>query len=158
MKILTVVFLFGALALGISLHPYQPFDAGSMLLGLFAICITALGVLVTADKDEHVNAMYLLAALSPWILASVFVVNGALDHSPETRYHTVVIEEHFNRRWMDSIVVRSWRSGRTSESVYVRGYNGFYDPGEGVTVGIKPGALGIAWVSSVLRDRYSLQR
>lgn len=158
MKILVPVFLFGALALGISLHPYQPFDAGSMLLGVFAICITALGILVTADKDEHINAMYLLAALLPWLLASALVVNGALDRSPETLYHTVVIKEHFNRKWMDSIVVRSWRPGRATESVYVRGYNGFYDPGEGVTVGIKPGVLGIAWVSSVSRDRYSLKR
>lgn len=158
MKILIPAFLVGALALAFSVGAYQPFDTDGMLLGILVLCVTALAVLATADTDEGISPKYVLAALLPWLLSAVFVANGALDHSQEMRYHTVVIEEHFNspRWWVgDSIVVRSWRPDRSRERVYIRGIQAFYDPGEGVTVGIRPGALGIAWVSSLLRDRYS---
>lgn len=158
MKILIPVFLVGALALAFSVNAYQPFDTDGMLLGILVLCITALAILTTADADENISPKYVLAALLPWLLSGTFVANGALDHSQEALYHTVVIEEHFNspRWWVgDSIIVRSWLPDRSRERVYLRGIQGFYDPGEAVTIGIRPGAFGIAWISSVLRDRYS---
>ena len=158
MKILIPVFLVGALALAFSVNAYQSFDTQGMLPGILVVSITALACLATADADHEISPKYVVAALLPSLLAAAFVANRALDHSQEMRYHTVVIEEHFNPpRWYvgDSIVVRSWRPGRSTERVYLRGVQAFYDRGEGVTIGIRSGALGIAWVSSVLRDGYS---
>ena len=157
MKFLIPVFLVGVLGLAFSVNAYQPLDPGGMLLGIFIVCLTALIVLTTADADEKINLFYLVSALVPWLLSLAFVTNGALDHSQEMNHHTVVLEEHFNspRWWVgDSIVVRSWQPGRSTERVYLRGMQGFYDPGEGVTISIRSGALGIAWVSGVLRDGY----
>ncbi len=93
-----------------SVDAYQLFDTHGILFGILVVCVTALAVLATADADEDISPKYVLAALLPWLFSAAFVANGALDHSQEMRYHTVVIEEHFNQpRWWvgDNIVVRS---------------------------------------------------
>ena len=152
MKILQLVFLFGAFALLYSaLRPYPPLSADTVLVALFAICLTVGGILFTADGDEGVTAKYLLASLLPWLLAALFLANGALDDSNEIRYQTVVVDSHYGRWTHDEVVVRSWRSGRTNESFYLSPIKRFFHHGEPITVGVKSGALGISWISSISR-------
>ena len=57
----------------------------------------------------------------------------------------------FFRSARNNLVVRSWRPGRTDESVYINSFAPFYFRGQTVTVGVRSGALGLPWISSVLR-------
>jgi hypothetical protein len=91
----------------------------------------------------------------PWLLACGLLANGALDHSSEVIQQTVVLRTEYRRSW-DVVVVQSWRSGRTTESLYIRrpflfGTGGFFLRGKDITVGIRSGALGMPWISRISR-------
>jgi hypothetical protein len=155
MKILRPIFLFGAFALAYCvMHRYPPVGTGTVMLTLFILCLFSGIILFGANKDADVTAKYLLASLVPWLLAAFFVVNGAFDHSEEIQYQTVVVEKHYGRG-LTRLIVRSWRSGRTNETLYIRGWGnlpGQRRPvytGDPLTVGVKSGALGMPWISSI---------
>jgi hypothetical protein len=157
LRILRFVFLFGAFALaGGVMGPYQPLGTGTVMVASLIICICAGTIVFSADKDENVAARHLLACMVPWALAALLIANGAFDHSDEIRHQTVVVDTHYGRSW-DRVIVRSWRPGRTNETLYIRdtffmpSKFGFFLRGEPVTVGIRSGALGMPWISTISR-------
>ena len=149
----TRVFLVGCIALVYFANGPYPrlYDHGAF----FWIFISGFLMLVhfLRNSSRNNSTPKYLAALLPWLLASLFLANGLFDHSEEQRYSTVVLEMHFSyfSGIRDTIDVRSWRPGRTIESVYVRNKQGFFYPGERVTVGVRAGALGLSWISGVYR-------
>ena len=157
MKILQIIFLVGAFALAYCvLSPYPLLRAGPALVFLLVVCFCAGSVLFGVDKDESVTAKHLLACLLPWVLAGTLLVNGKYDNSNEIRHPTVVVYTQYGRTWT-VVVVRSWRPGRANESLYLKeGLDlprnpPFFYQDEPVTVGIKSGALGMSWISSLSR-------
>ena len=154
MKTLKFIFLFGLFALAYGIfHPYPPLNPNAIVIACYALVVIVGAMLFTAGNDAAVTATYLLGSLLPWLLAGLLLANGALDQSSEHQYQTVVVNTRYSFRWPgDELYVRSWRPGRTTESLYVRGLQAFFLRGEHVTVGVKPGALGILWVSSFSRE------
>ena len=158
MKILHLIFLVGAFALAYCvLRPYPLLGAGTALVTLLVVCFCAGSILFGARKDESVTAKSLLASLLPWVLAGSLLVNGVYDVSNEILHPTAVVDTEYGRAWT-VVVVRSWRPGRTNESLYIKeGLNlprnpQFFYQGEPVTVGVKSGALWISWISSISRQ------
>jgi hypothetical protein len=154
MRILKYIFVVGIFPFRYGLfHPYPPLSPNALLVAFYAVCFVVGVMLFFVDRDQKVTVTYLLGSLLPWLLAGFFLANGALDHSNEDRYQTVVVNTHYRYRWPgDEVIVRSWRSGRTTESFYEHSYQRFYRPGDRVTVGVKSGALGTPWVNSISRE------
>jgi len=154
MEILPVIFLLGSFSLAYAAFiQYPPVDVGTTM-AFFAVGFVIVALLLREGRKESnaVTATYLLAAFLPWVIAGLFFANGKLDHSEEIRHQTVVIERYYGSRWMrDEVVVRSWRVGRTRESVYVSALQAFFSDGERITIGVKAGTLGLPWVSSISR-------
>lgn len=152
MKSLQAIFLFGAFALiYCAFRAYPPLSANPLLVVVFAAGLTAGGALFSADKDQHVSTKYVFASVLPWLLAGLFLANVVLDHSKEIRYQTAVVDSQYALWTYQNVVVQSWRSGRTTESFYLHGYKNFLLPGQHLTIGMKTGALGISWISSIYR-------
>jgi hypothetical protein len=155
MKTLTPISLFGFLAANFALRRYPPVEMGTMMILLAAALI--MGILSLREglrKDRSITAAYLVASLLPWMMAGSFFANGALDPSQEIRHQTVVVERTYGSRWVpDGLVVRSWRFGRTKESLYVGHFEPLPHAGDYVTVGVKSGTFGVPWVSSIARSR-----
>ena len=155
-RTLRLVFLFGAfLSLYSVLGPYPLLVAGPVLLSVAAVCISAGVVLLGAPKDVPAIGKDVAVAVFPWLLACGLLANGALDHSSEVIQQTVVLRTEYRRSW-DVVVVQSWRSGRTTESLYIRrpflfGTGGLFLRGKAITVGIRSGALGMPWISRISR-------
>jgi hypothetical protein len=129
--------------------------AGPVLLSVAAVYISAGVVLLGAPKDVPAIGKDVAVAVFPWLLACGLLANGALDHSSEVIQQTVVLRTEYRRSW-DVVVVQSWRSGRTTESLYIRrpflfGTGGFFLRGKDFTVGIRSGALGMPGISRISR-------
>ena len=153
MAILTAVFLAGCIALVYSAFvPYRPLDGQSLFLVLLLGFVAGV-LFLRQHKGRPATAPPILTALLPWLVAGFFFGNGALDTSPEIRHATGVVETRYSYRSgiRDTLVVRSWRPGHTTESILVSAYQKFFYPGETLTVGVKNGAFGLAWISSVSR-------
>lgn len=125
-----------------------------MGLAVLVWCICSGGVLFSAAQDESVTPKYVACSVLPWLLAGLLLANGAADHSQEELHRAVVINSRYYLRGLDIVYVQSWRSGKSNESLYLKrsmlfGANGFFLPGESVTVGVKSGALGMAWISRI---------
>ncbi len=151
MKSLQAIFLGAFALLYCAFRAYPPLSSNLLLIGFFGACLTTGGVLFTADKDQHVTAMYVFASVLPWVLAGLFLANVVLDSSKEIRNQTVVVESQYLIWSYQNVVVQSWRSGRTTESLWLHGYNNFLLPRQHLTIGVKTGALGISWISSIYR-------
>lgn len=152
MKILTPIFLVGCMPfVYIAFARYPPVDI-VVVMALFAVGFVMAALFLRGGRNRNVRAAYLVTALLPWLAAGWFLANGALDQSEEIRHQTVVVETRYSFRGLrDRLVVRSWRSGRTSEWIYVSALQPFFYRGESVTVCVKSGALGLPWISRVLR-------
>ena len=155
MSAIRSIFGFGFVAfVFLVMQPFPLLIAGPVL-GTSAVgALIVSRALLSASKDDRVTPAYFVTALFPWMLAALLFANGALDRSAETRYHTVAVKTEslvpFN-----IVIVQSWRPGRTTESLYLKTSLFHYDPlvwfhaSAPVTVGIRPGALGLPWISSV---------
>jgi hypothetical protein len=67
----------------------------------------------------------------------------------------VVIRISYSRR-SRTLIVQSWRTGRSNESLALRsGFwfspRAYYHSGQTVTVGTRAGALGMPWVTRITR-------
>jgi hypothetical protein len=155
MKILHAVFLTGAFAALYSVfRPYAVLEGGSTGIAVLLLCICSGGVLFSADEDEHVSSKYIMCSLFPWLLASLLITNGIADHSHEVLHHTFVIESRYYLRGIDIVNVQPWRSDRGKQSLYLKrsqlfGAGAFFLPGDAVAIGVRSGALGIPWISSI---------
>ena|SRR5579864_1260823 len=155
MKIVTPVFLIGCIAIVLAFSQYPLVDIVTTA-ALFAAGFIFIALLLHAGRNENVSARYVLAAVLPWVIAGLLFANGALDNSEETRHPTTVVETSYASSYRSigmrhSMVVQSWRPGRTTETVHVSAFQPFFHPGERITIGVKIGALGISWISSISR-------
>jgi hypothetical protein len=149
MNIIRILLVTGILLVFCAFAFYPPLEFWEDSLASLIACFGAMTVCLRTDRITDRRALVLLV---PWLLAAVFLANGALDHSDETRYPTVVIATNYD--WgivKHSVTVRSWRAGQTSELIPLRLNQPFYDPKEKVSVGVKSGAFGIPWVNSFSR-------
>lgn len=151
MKILRPAFVIGSAVLYYCVVAGYPLlETGKYVAGLFILCFVVGGIVFTAPKDDWITAKYLSMSLLPWALAAFFTLNGAFDDSSEVRHQTVVVEEHFGRG-ARRVIVQSWRPGETTVTLYVSSWAPFFLQGQPITVGVKSGALGIAWISHISR-------
>jgi len=155
-----VLLLFSILGffviLSVILEPYGLLEAGPVLFSVLVWACFTFTMLSRAPIGERVTPTYLVIALYPWVLSALLLANGFFDHSAETTQHTVTISST-GATPIYILRVQSWRPGRASETLYFhRTYFGMGHPGDQrhlqagdpVTVGVKPGALGMPWVSS----------
>jgi hypothetical protein len=151
-KILTPLFLLGSFTLAYFVFiRYPPVETTATMV-LFVLGFFVLAIFFRQGRMEKVTARYILAALLPWVIAGFFFANAALDYSEETVHPTVVVQTYYGTRWQrKELIVRSWRSGRTTESVYVSSFQPFFYEGQHVAIGVKSGALGVSWISSISR-------
>jgi hypothetical protein len=154
MELLTGFFLLGAFALvyvGLVRYPLLDMLVPAVL---FVIGFVMVGLFLREGRRERQkpNLRYLAAALLPWIAAALFFANGEVDHSAEIRYPTVVVETHYGSRIGGRrLIVRSWRSNHQLETIYLSAFEPFFFQGQKITIGVKSGALGVAWISSISR-------
>lgn len=150
MKILRPGFIVGSGVLYYCVVAGYPLlDAGRYLLALFILCFLAGTLLFSASEDDRITPKLSLASLLPWALAAFFIMNGSFDNSNEVRHQTVVVESHYyGPTW---VIVQSWRPGETTVTLWVSAWTPFFLRGEPVIVGLKSGALGITWISSISR-------
>ena len=155
-----VLLLFSILGFfvifNVILAPYGLLEAGPVLLSVLIWACFTFAMLSRLPRGERVTPTYLVIGLYPWVLSALLLANGWFDHSAETTYHTVAISSS-GATPLYVLRVQSWRPGRASETLYFhRTYFGTGHLGEGrylqagdpVTIGVKPGALGMPWVSS----------
>jgi hypothetical protein len=158
----TAIFLAGSLAFPYVSQIYPPLDLDLMLVFFGALFFVALTIAVMLDRRaqnrreiEVLKRVYLGFIPLPWILAAILLANGALDSKDVTYYPTTV----YNRYNMPGIVrgtrrliVRSWRDGQKVERLAVNSddFDRFHS-GDAVSVGVKPGTLGIPWYYGVYR-------
>ncbi len=154
MELLTILFLLGSFAVVyVGLVQYPPLDLLAPAI-LFVIGFAMVGLFLRQGRKERQKptGRHITAALLPWVVAVLFFVNGEMDDSTEIRYPTVIIETHYGSRIGGrSLIVRSWRPNRQTETIYMSAFAPFYFPGRQITVGIKSGALGIPWIRSISR-------
>jgi hypothetical protein len=156
-----VLLLFSVLGLfailNVLLEPYGLLEAGPVLFSVLVWACLTFTMLSRVPIGERVTPTYLVISLYPWVLSALLLANGLFDHSAETTHHTVAISSS-GATPIYILHVQSWRPGRASETLYLhRTYFGTTYPadrrylleGDPVTVGVKPGALGIPWVSSL---------
>ena len=154
MELLTVLFLLGASALVyVGLVRYPPLDLlAPALLFVVGFAMVALFLREGRRERQKPNVRHLAAGLLPWVAAALFFANGEMDRSAEIRYPTVIIETHYGSRIGGRrLIVRSWRSNHQSETIYLSAFAPFFFPGQQITIGVKSGALGVAWISSISR-------
>ncbi len=159
MKILFGVFLAGGLAFWVARDSYRPLD---QLLAFAVLGLTLLaGASVLAwgakyngadDSDSSLPKFrYVAVGLLPWLFALALFLNAFLDRSSPTQHAAAVVSKSeglFGR----SLTVTSWRPGRSAETIPLDA--GVYPklPASGpILVSVKPGLLGIPWVSGFER-------
>lgn len=155
-----VLLLFSILGLFASLTillvPDGLLQAGPVLLSVLVWAVFAFGMLSRAPVGERVTSTYIVIGLYPWVLSALLLANRWFDHSAETVHHTVAISSSGSTP-IYILSVQSWRPGRESETLYFHrtyfgtghlGEHRYLQAGDPVTVGVKPGALGLPWVSS----------
>ena len=159
MKILIGVFVAGALALWAARDSYRPLDQplafevlGLMLLAGASALAWGTKHSKADDSDSYFpKSRYLMTALVPWLFFLTLSLNTFLDRSSPTQYPATVLskgEGMFGR----SITVTSWRPGRSAESIPVDAHVYPSLPASGpIIVSVKPGLLGIPWVSGFER-------
>jgi hypothetical protein len=159
----TAVFLAGSLAFPYVSQIYPPLDLDLMLVffgGLFFIALTIAVILDRRAQNrrelEVLKRIYSGFIPLPWILAATLLVNGALDSRKNVTYYPTTVDSRYNMpgivRGTRRLFVRSWREGQRIERLAVNSddFDRFH-AGDVVSVGVKPGALGIPWYFGVYR-------
>jgi len=155
-KVLRFVFLGGVLAvLFTASRPYPLLSARMATIAAMALCLCAGVLLFQLPRDLGIAPKDMLMAMIPWLIAATLFSNGAFDTSPEILHQTVVIRISYSRR-SRTLIVQSWRTGRSTESLALNsgfwfGPRAYYYNGQTVTVGTRAGALGMPWVTRVTR-------
>ncbi len=146
--------LFGAFAVVYAgLVRYPPVDMlAPAILFVIGFVMVSLFLRQARKEGERPSGRHFAAALLPWTIAVICSANGALDHSEETRHATVVVQTRYGSRIGGRrLIVRSWRPDHETETIYLSAFARFYFPGQQITIGVKSGALGVPWISSVSR-------
>ena len=159
----TAVFLAGSLAFPYISQIYPPLDLDLMLVFFGVLFFVALAIAVVLDRRarnrrelEVLKRVYLGFIPLPWILAATLLVNGKLDSQKNVAYFPTTVDSRYNMpgivRGTRRLFVHSWRPGQKIERLAVDfdDYDRFH-AGDAVSVGVKPGALGIPWYYGVYR-------
>ncbi|HEV3375207.1 MAG TPA: hypothetical protein VG051_05840 [Candidatus Acidoferrum sp.] len=159
----TTVFLAGSLLFPYVSQIYPPLELDLMLVFFGVIFFLALTVAVFLDRRarkrkeiEVLKRIYSGFVPLPWILAATLLVNGRVDSAKNIAYYPTVVVGSFNMkgivRGTRRLFVHSWREGQKIESLAVDldDFDRFH-VGDGVTVAVEPGALGIPWYYGVYR-------
>jgi hypothetical protein len=159
----TTVFLAGSLLFPYVSQIYPPLELDLMLVFFGVIFFLALTVAVFLDRRarkrqeiEVLKRIYSGFVPLPWILAATLLVNGRVDSAKNIVYYPTAVVGSFNMkgivRGTRRLFVHSWREGQKIESLAVD-LDDFdrFRVGDGVTVAVEPGALGIPWYYGVYR-------
>lgn len=159
----TGIFLLGSLAFPYVSQIYPPLDLDLMLVFFGMLFFVGLTIVVILDRRarnrrelEVLKRVYSGFIPLPWILAATLLANGALDSKQNVTYYPTTVESRYNMpgivRGTRRLIVRSWRDGQKIERLAVDfdDYDRF-SAGDAVSVGVKPGALGIPWYFGVYR-------
>ncbi len=163
MKILFGAFLAGGLAFWVARDSYRPLDQ-ALAFALLVLTLLAGGSVLAwgiryddgNDSDSYSPKLrYVVVTFLPWLFALGLFLNAFLDRSAATQHPAAIVSKRegtFGR----SITVSSWRPGRSAESIPVDARIYLKLPPSGpILVSVKPGLLGIPWVSGFER-RYQL--
>jgi 4-amino-4-deoxy-L-arabinose transferase-like glycosyltransferase len=156
MKVLSAIFVAGALALFLGPMRWTPLWMDPQWIAAVLLAFVVVGLLIAwLEKEEpsvpdgsYSPRFYLwIVALLPWLMAAGVKSNSLFDTStPEIHHQTVISCE--TGMYRTKIRVTSWRPGRTAENVRT-------DPaktcaaGSPITIEIKSGALRLPWFSGI---------
>lgn len=157
----TAIFLLGALAFIVASGRYPALELDGILIFIGILFFLTLGMAIWVERRalrhaevEALKRIYYGLIPLPWLLASLLLGNGALDHAPAKPREARVIGKFSmpgpvaTRR----LVVTSWRDGHRFERVPVdRGDFDRFTAGDSVEVQVKDGLVGIPWVVGVSR-------
>lgn len=155
MKLLLAIFAIGGAVFWVAIDLFRPLDQ-TLAFALLGLTLVAGGsVLAWAviphdadDSDSYLpKPRYIVVVSLPWLFALALFLNAFLDRSAPTQHPAAVVSKS-ERAFGQSLTVTSWRPGRSVESIPVDA--GLYSklPQRGpIIVTVKPGLLGIPWVS-----------
>ena len=159
----TAIFLAGSLAFPYVSQVYPPLELDLMLVFFGVLFFAALAIAVILDRRaqkrrelELLKRIYSGFVPLPWILAATLLANGALDSRKNVTYYPTTVDSRYNMpgivRGTRRLFVHSWREGQKIERLAVNSddFDRFH-AGDAVSVGVKPGALGIPWYYGVYR-------
>lgn len=159
----TAIFLGGSLLFPYVSQIYPPLDLDLMLVFFGLIFFLALTLAIFLDRRarsrreiEVLKRIYAGFIPLPWILAATLVVNGRLDAQKNITYYPAVVVGRFDMKGLvrgsRRLVVHSWREHQRVErlAVDLDDFDRLH-VGDGVVVGVEPGALGIPWYYGVYR-------
>jgi hypothetical protein len=151
----TYFLLAGLVGLIAGDFAYRPLDRDwILLLGLALFFLPVVAQIAsrvrkrgTLDADRLKKTYSVCAVLLAGLAALTFF-NGAADRSPAERIQTTVLHLYSYRGRSSSyrVIVPSWRSGRSEESLYVRPRTfSRLRVGGPVTVEVHGGLVGLPW-------------
>lgn len=156
MKILSAIFVVGALALFLGPMRWTPLWMDPQWIAAVLLAFVAAGLLIAwLEKEDpsrpdgtYSPRFYLwIVALLPWLMAAGVKANSLFDTSTAEFHHQTVISCEPGM-YRTTIRVTSWRPGRTAENVRT---DPSYScaPGSPITVEIKSGALQLPWFTGI---------
>jgi hypothetical protein len=155
MKLLFGVFVSGGLAFWWAIYSYRPLDQTLAFVILGLTLFLGVAVLAWAARYDNSNdsasyapkPRYIVASSLLWLFALALFLNALLDRSAPALHPTKVVSKR-ERAFGQSVTVTSWRQGRSVESIPVDSRICLELPQRGsIIVSVKPGLLGIPWVS-----------
>ena len=159
----TAVFLAGSLVFPYASQWFPPLDLDLMLVFFGVIFFVGLAIVVVLDRRaqtrqeiEVLKRVYSGFIPLPWILAATLLANGALDSKNNVTYYATTVDSRYNMpgivRGTRRLFVHSWRDGQKIERLAVSPDDfDRFRAGDAVSVGVKPGVLGIPWYFGVYR-------
>ena len=148
--------LFGGLLAWII---YPPLDAGPFVA--FGLCVFLLPMLLQLrssllnrlnDDIERSRKAYVYSSIALAVLASMLLLNGWCDKSPQTVMKATLVRKTVTRgRGVQHILtVASWRPGRRTKDFYVSsiGFNRFV-VGKTIRVQLHRGFFGLPWSGNI---------
>jgi hypothetical protein len=155
MRLFLGVFVMGGVAFWFAINSYRPLDQRLAYALLGVILLVGVAVLGWAAKYDHADdsdsyapkPRYIAVSSVLWLFALAVFLNALLDRSAPTQHPTTVVSKR-EGTFGQSVTVTSWRPGRSVESIPVdsRIYPKLPENGS-IVVSVKPGLLGIPWVS-----------
>jgi hypothetical protein len=141
---------------------YPPLDAGPFVaLGMCVLLLPMLLQLRSSlvnrleDDIERLQKAYVYSSIALAVLASMLLLNGWFDKSPQTVMKAILVQKTVTRgRGAQHILtVASWRPGRRTENFYVSsiGFNRFV-LGKTIRVQLHRGFFGLPWSGNILPE------
>lgn len=159
MKFLLGILAFGTAMFWLAIHSYRPLDQRLALDILGVSFFLGAVVLACAFKFDHPDRsesylpkpQYVAVACLPCLLALALFLNVLLDGSAPKQYPATILRKT-ETSFSNYIMVTSWRTGKTVESIPVDAAVYAQLPQSGpILVSVKPGLLHVPWVAGFER-------